>query len=274
MNIVISGATAGIGRYLTRRLLVQGHQVWGLSRSSATDTKEERFRASTCDVSNWEQVLRAAGAVAQDPSWGKIHAVVHCAAQQGPIGPTVTIDPAVWADAVRVNLVGTFHVIRAFHELLFGRQSGHAKVLCFSGGGATKPRPNFSAYAASKTAVVRLVENLAEEWEGHSIDVNAIAPGTLPTRMTEEVLAANPAMAGAREVVVARETFAEGDNGFERLATLVDFLLSSKSDGITGKLISVAWDPWPSLHTHREELGSSDIYTLRRIVPEDRGKKW
>jgi len=46
------------------------------------------------------------------------------------------------------------------------------------------------------------------------------------------------------------------------------------SDGITGKLISAQWDPWETLHEHKEDLAKSDIYALRRIVPEDRGKKW
>ncbi len=52
------------------------------------------------------------------------------------------------------------------------------------------------------------------------------------------------------------------------------YLASAASDGLTGKLISAAWDPWPTLHERLPELGSSDIYTLRRIVPKDRGKSF
>jgi 3-oxoacyl-[acyl-carrier protein] reductase len=55
-------------------------------------------------------------------------------------------------------------------------------------------------------------------------------------------------------------------------ANLCAYLASSESDGVTGRLISAQWDPWKTLHTHKDEFG--DIYTLRRIVPEDRGKKW
>ena len=46
------------------------------------------------------------------------------------------------------------------------------------------------------------------------------------------------------------------------------------SDGITGKLISAVWDPWENLPEYLDDLKKSDIYTLRRIVPEDRGKNW
>ena len=52
------------------------------------------------------------------------------------------------------------------------------------------------------------------------------------------------------------------------------FLASSKSDGVTGKLLSAVWDPWQDLSRYKQELNTSDIYTLRRITPEDRGKKW
>jgi NAD(P)-dependent dehydrogenase (short-subunit alcohol dehydrogenase family) len=147
-------------------------------------------------------------------------------------------------------------------------------VIAFSGGGSTSPRPNFSAYGASKTGIVRLVETVAEEWRGAPMDINAIAPGAIFTRMTEEVLASGPQAAGPAEHERALKQ--QRDNGplLEKVLGLVEFLLSERSDGITGKLISAPWDPWPRLPEHREELATSDIYSLRRIVPEDRGKKW
>lgn len=57
-------------------------------------------------------------------------------------------------------------------------------------------------------------------------------------------------------------------------AALCVYLRSHESDGTTGKLISALWDPWPTLAKHRVALEHSDIYTLRRITPEDRGLKW
>lgn len=250
---------------------MQEHQVWGLGRSAIANVMGERFRSSICDVSSWEGVAQSARTVAQEPAWGEIHALIHCAAQQGPIGPAIKVDPTAWTNAVRANLDGTFHVIRAFHDLLRGRDDRHAKVLCFSGGGATKPRPNFSAYAASKTAVVRLVETLAEEWRGKAIDINSIAPGALSTRMTEELVGKGADAAGEAEIAVARATLSAGRENFDRLGRLVDFLLSADSDGISGKLISAPWDPWEKFGEQRERLQKSDLLTLRRISPEHRG---
>ena len=52
------------------------------------------------------------------------------------------------------------------------------------------------------------------------------------------------------------------------------FLASAESDGITGRLFSALWDDWPRLAQKRDVLARSDIYTLRRITPEDRGHQW
>ena len=66
----------------------------------------------------------------------------------------------------------------------------------------------------------------------------------------------------------------EGGTPLERGAALAVFLASADSDGITGRLLSAPWDPWEALQQHRGDLDASDIYTLRRIVPKDRGKGW
>ena len=99
-------------------------------------------------------------------------------------------------ETIRVNLLGTVTMCRAVLPGM--RERGYGKIINLSGGGATGPRPNFSAYAASKAAVVRFTETLAGEVDG--IDVNAIAPGALPTRMLDEVLASGLERGRARRV--------------------------------------------------------------------------
>ena len=272
MRILIAGATSGIGRFLAERLLQAGHDVWGFARSSAGALVNARFRSFTCDVSEWDEVDQLARQIASEtPS---LDAIIVCAALQGPIGPAMTLAPKSWSATVRVNLDGTFHVLRAFATLLRPEGAVRAKVLCFSGGGASKSRANFSAYAASKTAVVRLVETLAEEWRENAIDINAIAPGALPTRMIEEILRTGSETAGEAEMAAARETLNAGAEKFERLGQLVDFLLSPESDGISGKFISAPWDPWEQFGSQRERFRKTDLLTLRRITPEDRGEAW
>lgn len=274
MNIVITGSSSGIGRALAEHLLARGDQVWGLARADQDDfaaAHRGKFRASRCDVADWAQVERAAAAVARE--WPAVDGLVTCAGLQGELGPAMTADPARWSATVRVNLDGTFHALRAFHAQL-ARAPRRAKVICLSGGGATKSRPNFSAYGAAKTGVVRLVETVAEELRGHPIDLNAIAPGAINTRLTEEVLALGPSVVGDAEYQTALKQKASGGGSLAKAIGLVEWLLSPASDGISGRLLAAPWDPWATLGTRAADLAKSDIYTLRRITPEDRGQAW
>ena len=134
--------------------------------------------------------------------------------------------------------------------------------------------PRISAYAVSKAAVIRIVETLAEEVRDNHIDVNAIAPGALNTRMLDEILDAGPEKVGRAFYERSVKQRESGGAPLEKGAELAVFLGSSLSDGITGKLISAIWDPWSSFREHLDELSSTDVYTLRRIVPKDRGKTW
>lgn len=274
MNLVLTGSSSGIGRALAERLLARGHAVWGLARSDQSEMAARHagaFHAARCDVSDWSQVECAAGAVAA--AWPHVDGLVCCAGRQGEIGRTVSTDPLRWSATVRANLDGTFFAIRAFHAAL-RRAPRRAKIVCFSGGGATKPRAHFSAYGVAKTGVVRLVETIAEEERAAPLDINAIAPGAINTRLTEEVLALGPAVVGEAEYRAAVQQKSGGGASLDRALDLVEWLLSPASDGISGRLLSAPWDPWPTLGAHAADLAASDIYTLRRIVPEERGQKW
>ena len=272
MNLVLTGSSTGIGRALATHLLARGHRVWGLARSDQSDFAAQHpgaFFASRCDVADWAQVQLAAQAVSA--GWPHLDGLICCAGIQGEVGPAITADPARWSSTVRANLDGTFYPFRAFHCLL-ARAPRRAKVIAFSGGGATKPRVNFSAYGVAKIGVVRLIETLAEELRDQPIDLNSIAPGAINTRLTDEVLALGPTVAGPAEYAAAQKQKNSGDASLDKALGLVEWLLSPASDGISGRLIAAPWDPWSTLDRHTVELAKSDIYTLRRILPEERGQ--
>jgi len=269
VNVVVTGSSTGIGRALVSRLLANGHAVWGLARSDQAEFGRTRanFHSSVCDVGRWPDVEAAADAAAK--VWPRVDALVTCAGLHGEIGQALQAEPVRWSETVRANLDGTFYAIRAFHCLL-SRAERRAKVVCFSGGGATKARANFSAYGVAKTGVVRLVETIAEEDGGATLDINAIAPGNVTTRLTDEVVALGPERAGPAEYDSAVKQKASGDTSMVRALDLVTWLLSPASDGISGRLLSAPWDPWRSLGAHAAVLAGSDVYRLRRITPEER----
>jgi NAD(P)-dependent dehydrogenase (short-subunit alcohol dehydrogenase family) len=231
---------------------------------------DNRVIGVACDVASKEQVARFIEQTHHE--FGDIQVLVNNAGILGPMGRTEDIDADEWRSTLEVNLFGTLFCSQELIPHFKSRSYG--KIINLSGGGATSPRPFFSAYAASKAAVVRLTENLSEELKEFKIDVNAIAPGALPTRMMEQVLEAGAERAGEAGYKDAVKQQTGGGSSPERAAQLCVYLASAESDGITGRLISAPWDPWETLHHRKAELIRSDIYTLRRIIPEDRGKEW
>jgi len=270
MKIVITGSSSGIGRALAESLLKRGDHVWGIARTeqSALETLyPEQFRSSICDVSQWDEVNKVALSIAK--TWQYSDGLVTCAGVQGEVGRAFEANPLKWEKTVTTNLSGTYFSLRAFNSLI-SISPNRGKIICFSGGGATKGRVQFSAYAAAKTAIVRLVETIAEEEKNSNLDINSIAPGSITTRLTDEVLSLGPVVVGAEEYASALKQKTEGGQFLAKAIGLIEWLLSNQSDGITGKLISAQWDPWDKLYLNPSKLSQSDIYTLRRILPEDR----
>lgn len=277
---IITGAGRGLGYKIAERFLQEGaflivcaRNERELKKSMAVFQTEERYGgrlvAMRADVASEEDAAALCSACVKH--FGKIDIVVNNAGIHGAIGPLDTVDMDEWKQAVAVNLYGTAHMIR--HALVHMKKQKYGKIINLSGGGATSPRPHFSAYAASKAAVVRLTENVAQEYKAYGIDVNAVAPGAMNTRLLEDILRAGETLAG-KEYEKAGKQLETGGTDPGIAADLCVYLASGESDGITGRLISAVWDSWADLHTHAKEMGNSDIYTLRRIVPTDRGYDW
>jgi NAD(P)-dependent dehydrogenase (short-subunit alcohol dehydrogenase family) len=279
LNALITGGSQGLGKVIAEHFLGEGANVVICSRGEKEllATREELAKkfpvrkvfAKTCDVSSEAQVNELVAFSLRE--LGSLDALVLNAGIYGPMGATESVSLSEWKRALDINLYGVLLPCRA--AIPHFKKTGRGKIIVLSGGGATNPLPNISAYAASKAAVVRLMETLAEELKSFHVDVNAIAPGALATRLVDEVLAA-----GAEKVGVAffekNKTWKEkGAVPLELGASVAVYLASAESDGITGKLISAQWDPWEKLHEFKNDLGG-DIYTLRRIVPKDRGKTW
>lgn len=280
-NIVITGANQGLGKSIALACLREGANLFLCARNAALlDTTRtellplaaagQQIYAEPGDVSHADDVQRvASSAIAR---LGSIDGLVNNAGVYGPIGPIETVDWNEWRYAIEVNLMGTVLFCRALLPAF--RKQGRGRIVNLSGGGATAPLPRFSAYAASKAAVVRFTETLAQECSGTEICVNAIAPGALNTRLLDQVIEAGPELAGNRFYERSLQQKQEGGAPLEKGADLCVFLLSDASKGITGRLLSAVWDPWRDLPARIAELSSSDIYTLRRIVPKDRGVDW
>ncbi len=194
---------------------------------------------------------------------GGLEILVCNAGVYGPKGAFQEGDWTEWSRAVEINLMGTVLPCRQVLPHFIQRHSG--KIILLSGGETTKPLPYLSAYAASKAAVVRFGETLAEELRGSGIDINAVAPGALNTRLLDEVLESGPEKVGRSFYEQALRQKETGGTPLDRGASLCVFLASSASDGITGKLISAVWDPWESLPEH---LGRFEGFRHLHLAPD------
>jgi NAD(P)-dependent dehydrogenase (short-subunit alcohol dehydrogenase family) len=276
---LITGASQGLGLAVARAYVEQGADIFICARDPvaldearkqlAGISSSARVVANTVDVSNPDAVKSLVDAAVS--AFPNLSILVNNAGIYGPKGPIEENDWGEWARAIEINLFGSVLAARAVIPQL--RAVGGGKIIQISGGGATSPLAGLSSYAASKAAVVRFAETLALELREDNIDVNSIAPGALNTRMLDEVLAAGPEKVGAAFYERAQAQQRSGGTPPEKGAELAVWLASAASDGITGKLISAVWDPWVDLQAHRADL-DSDVYTLRRIVPADRGHSW
>jgi NAD(P)-dependent dehydrogenase (short-subunit alcohol dehydrogenase family) len=278
---VVTGASQGFGYAIASRFVQEGASVLLCARTADDlESAAEEVRAAAApgaqvfaevaDVSSEADVSRLSKIV--EKQFGRLDILVSNAGIYGPKGAIDEVCWSDWSQAISINLLGTVLCCRAFLPLL--RQAARGKILLVSGGGATKPLPFLSAYAASKAAVVRFGETLAEELRETGIDVNSIAPGALNTRLLEEVLSAGPEKVGQSFYEASLRQKDSGGTPLDLGADLCVYLASSESDGITGKLISAVWDPWTDFSAHRQDLDKTDVYTLRRIVPGERGLPW
>ena len=280
-GVLITGASTGFGKAVAQACIAEGADVLLCSRNEEAlrQTRDELAAqagknqavlfqvADVADPAAVEMLVKTAGE--QLPAFT---GVVNNAGVYGPMGRLEDTPLEEWAAAIAINLLGTMQVCRA---VLPGfRKRGYGKIVNLSGGGATAPLPNISSYAASKAAVVRLTETLAEETQGAGIDINSVAPGALNTRLLEEVIEAGPEKVGSAFYDRALKQKQAGGAPLEKGAGLCVYLLSSQSDGISGRLISAIWDPWETLTERKQQLQETDVYTLRRIVPKDRGLDW
>src|SRR5665213_2362673 len=277
---IITGASQGLGVAIAEHFLAEGANVVLCARS-ADELEAQRQRLAA--IHGAERVLAMPADIsvrgevdalfeATQSRYGRLDILVCNAGIHGPMGSIDAIDWDAWVQAIAINLTGTVYCARkavaAFKPHRYG------KLLMLSGGGATSPLPGISAYAASKAAIVRFAETLALEVRAWNIDVNAIAPGAMVTRLTDEMINAGPDRVGAAlhaRMVALKQ---QGGSPLSHAAALCGYLASAEGDGLTGRLISAPWDPWPFSGEQRQEIAESDIYALRRIVPKDRGKTW
>ncbi|MGO9876938.1 MAG: SDR family NAD(P)-dependent oxidoreductase [Acidimicrobiia bacterium] len=274
--VVVTGASRGLGAALARHFAQLGHDVAVCARTPTDlqqlaaelhDAHSVAVVAEPVDVIDEAGIRTFAARVADE--LGPCCAVVNNAGILGPVGPLDQLDLKAWRHALEVNVIGAVTVTAAFLPQMVAAGGGAIVNLGGAGIGGTGTHGNISAYTTSKGALVTLTEALSKELHGRGVRVNAIAPGGLATGFMDPVLQAAPGTVedSLRAVASAllpatNATPIQLDASFAELLT---FLVSSESEWLTGKLLSVRWDNVASLRESRELLARTSLLNLRRI---------
>ncbi len=242
---IVTGNGRGLGEAIRAKLLSAGAIVPKCTRR-------------TLDVTSTPSIATYVAFIAE--TLGHIDILVNNA---GILGPVDAIENVISDDVVRAlntNLVGPLTLMSCVIPHMKAAKSG--KIINIVGG--SEPLPRRSVYAASKAALIRAMESVAAEVAGWHIDVNAVLPGPLPTRMHAEIIEAGPKRLGTGEFNAHVNRDFHG-NELALAADLVAWLASPDSDGMTGRTISARHDPWPFDKKAIAEIMASDRYTLRRV---------
>ena len=269
---IITGAGRGIGQAIAQAYAREGAHLVLAARSQPELEQTAAEIAKTgaqaiavpTDVTDPAQAERLASAALT--RFGRIDLLVNNAGRSGPVGPLQDNDIAQWAETISVNLTGTFLVCRAVIPIML-RQGG-GKIINLSGAGAANAWSNLSAYCASKAAVVRLTEVLAQELAPNNIAVNALGPGSVHTAMWDQ-MTQDAARAGADFIHrLGLQVTSGGGASIDECAELAVWLASKESANLTGRLISATADDFRNLQPRIPQIMATDAATLRRIPLE------
>jgi NAD(P)-dependent dehydrogenase (short-subunit alcohol dehydrogenase family) len=210
----------------------------------------DEILAVTADVSQPHDVRAMVARVEQQ--LGPIDLLINNAGIGGPLTPFLDASPDAWWKTLEVNLRGPYLCCREVLPGMIARRAG--RIINVASGAGTYPIPDMSAYVASKTALIRLSEQLAMEMKPHGISVFPIRPGVVRTAMADEARDAIP---------LVRKILDEGqDVTTDVVADLVLFLASGQADPLSGRLLSVNED-LPEILRRAEDVERDELYVLR-----------
>ena len=267
---VVTGGGFNIGRAVAEgfaregaRVVVAGRTVESLDATArAIEAAGGQALAVPTDVTD----LGACEALAARTleAFGTIDVLAAIAGGGGGYEPLDVIDPAWWAHVVQLNLVGTFHSVRAVLPTL--RDKGAGSILTCAGGGAFFPLVGVqaTAYATAKAGLCRLTDQLALELHPAGIRVNCLQPELTWSPERRASIEADEAASGRPHPERAM------NHDPEDAAELATWLASDASAPLTGRSISVNDDWWRDRATVERVATSLHAYTLRRVDAEGR----
>jgi NAD(P)-dependent dehydrogenase (short-subunit alcohol dehydrogenase family) len=246
--VLLTGGATGIGRRIATRLAEEGCDIGivDVNMEEAQHTAEmvrqtgRRCEVFTADVGNYEQAAAAAQQVID--ALGKIDILANNAGVIS-IGRVEEVDPAEWRRVFNINVEGVFNFCKAVVPHMKERGSG--KIINTASWYGKIGKPHYSAYCASKFAVIGLTQSLAAELAPLGINVNAVCPGTIVETKMREQADQRSIQAGIQTAKQRESQIPMGRVGLpDDIARTVAFLVSDEAAYMTGQAINVTGGLW------------------------------
>ncbi|TXG35400.1 SDR family NAD(P)-dependent oxidoreductase [Seonamhaeicola maritimus] len=240
-NIVITGASGGVGSLLSKGLAKNGHHIICLGRREKAlkelveDIQSEGGSASfgIVDMMNDVQLVAVVESIIKESDRIDVWINNVGVNNHNAIGPTWELEPKNWWKEVSLNLYTAFVGTRTAINVMKEGNSGY--IINLGGGGVQKPKPYGSSYGAAKTAVVKFSEtvNLELEEENLNIKVFAFNPGFIRNDRTEELVESNVARKYMPEL---EQILKYGEmSDIQDSIDLIETIISGKADMLAGK---------------------------------------
>ena len=272
---IITGGSRGIGRAIAERFAKEGCNLMLAARTKSeleSSAKSIRKKYSVKVITHQTNIADENNVIVMVEKtlseFGSVDILVNNAAVIGPMGEISNIDSNEFFKTLRNNIGGTIYCTKAVLPIM--KKNLNGCIINLSGGGALYPLPYYDAYSASKTSIVRLTENFAIEFEKYNIQVTAISPGAVNTKMFDEQLKADKSSIGENNWKALQDRRVKGGDSIEKAPELALYMAHQKRPELNGKVISAIWDDWNTISENADKISDSDIFNMRRIVPHDR----
>jgi 2-deoxy-D-gluconate 3-dehydrogenase len=229
--VLVTGASRGLGAAMALQLAAEGAYVVAAARSEASLAEVAargggRISVVESDMRDEESVAALVPEVIA--RHGRIDGLINNAGI-APAGKFATQDPAIWKDALTVNVLAPMVLAQAAGVQMI--EQGGGRILNVASTTGLRGKPFLVGYSTSKGAVVRMTEALAAEWAPKNVQVNCLAPGAFVTE-AQKAVTESPELLARRIAKIPAGRMADPSE-LVPLACLLVSPLSSFTSGAT-----------------------------------------
>lgn len=267
MNIFISGGSSGIGFYLVKKFLLDGHKIFTTYKSNKSKKKlvkinkdyKKNIKSLKINFSNINEVKKLPKKINSFFNY-KVDLVINNAGSYGEISLTTNSNINNWISSINSNLISHYIICSKLSKSLI-KNKRKTTFINISGGGAVRPMRFLSSYCASKSALVRITEVMAIELKKSNFRFYALAPGLVNTKIHSKFLS-NKFTKSTQEHSDFSKALNINNNNLEKIYSTIVFLFKKRPFNINGKLISAQFDNIEKISKNKI---SKNLFSLRRI---------